>query len=67
MLDGLIMDITSQVDVQQKLQQAKEQADAATRAELDAACKRLIGAAEMGTLFKVLALAAPSIHQLAGL
>jgi signal transduction histidine kinase/ActR/RegA family two-component response regulator len=33
MLDGLIMDITSQVDVQQKLQQAKEQADAATRAK----------------------------------
>ncbi len=33
MLEGLIMDITSQVDVQQKLQQAKEQADAATRAK----------------------------------
>ncbi|QQZ30462.1 ABC transporter substrate-binding protein [Thiothrix subterranea] len=33
MLEGLIMDITSQVDVQQKLQQAKEQADTATRAK----------------------------------
>ncbi|WGZ93103.1 MAG: ATP-binding protein [Candidatus Thiothrix putei] len=33
MLEGLIMDITPQVDVQQKLQQAKEQADAATRAK----------------------------------
>lgn len=33
MLEGLIMDITSQVDAQQKLQQAKEQADAATRAK----------------------------------
>ncbi|OQX05980.1 MAG: hypothetical protein BWK73_32190 [Thiothrix lacustris] len=32
-LEGLIMDITSQIDVQQKLQQAKEQADAATRAK----------------------------------
>ena len=32
-LEGLIMDITAQVDVQQKLQQAKEQADAATRAK----------------------------------
>lgn len=33
MLEGLIMDITAQVDVQQKLQQAKEQADTATRAK----------------------------------
>ncbi len=33
LLEGLIMDITSQVDTQQKLQQAKEQADAATRAK----------------------------------
>jgi PAS domain S-box-containing protein len=33
LLEGLIMDITSQVDAQQKLQQAKEQADAATRAK----------------------------------
>ncbi|SEB13862.1 PAS domain S-box-containing protein [Thiothrix caldifontis] len=33
MLEGLIMDITTQVDTQQKLQQAKEQADAATRAK----------------------------------
>ncbi|OQX07955.1 MAG: hypothetical protein BWK73_26685 [Thiothrix lacustris] len=32
-LEGLIMDITSQVDVQQKLQQAKQQADTATRAK----------------------------------
>ncbi|WML90226.1 ABC transporter substrate-binding protein [Thiothrix lacustris] len=33
LLEGLIMDITSQIDAQQKLQQAKEQADAATRAK----------------------------------
>jgi PAS domain S-box-containing protein len=32
-LEGLIMDISSQVDARQKLQQAKEQADAATRAK----------------------------------
>lgn len=31
MLEGLIMDITSQVDTQQELRRAKEQADAATR------------------------------------
>ncbi|MDD5393043.1 MAG: ABC transporter substrate-binding protein [Thiothrix sp.] len=33
MLEGLIVDITSQVDTQQELQRAKEQADAATRAK----------------------------------
>jgi PAS domain S-box-containing protein len=33
LLEGLIMDITSQVDAQQKLQQAKAQADAAIRAK----------------------------------
>ncbi|MEB4591437.1 ABC transporter substrate-binding protein [Candidatus Thiothrix sp. Deng01] len=32
-LEGLIMDITPQVDTRQKLQQAKEKADAATRAK----------------------------------
>lgn len=32
-LEGLIMDISSQIDTQQKLQQAKDQADAATRAK----------------------------------
>ncbi|MBU0654181.1 MAG: ABC transporter substrate-binding protein [Gammaproteobacteria bacterium] len=32
-LEGLIMDITSQVDTRQKLQEAKEKADAATRAK----------------------------------
>lgn len=33
LLEGLITDITSQMDAQHKLQQAKEQADAATRAK----------------------------------
>lgn len=33
MLEGLVMDITSQVDTRQKLQQAKDQADAAIRAK----------------------------------
>ncbi len=32
-LEGLIMDISTQVDTQQKLRQAKDQADAATRAK----------------------------------
>jgi NADH dehydrogenase [ubiquinone] 1 alpha subcomplex assembly factor 7 len=45
----------------------KAKADAATRAEIDAARTRLIGAAGMGSLFKVLALASPDAPRPAGL
>jgi NADH dehydrogenase [ubiquinone] 1 alpha subcomplex assembly factor 7 len=44
----------------------KAKSDAGTRAEIDSACERLIGAAGMGSLFKVLALTAPDAPRPAG-
>ncbi len=45
----------------------KAKSDAAQCAEIDAALERLIGAQGMGSLFKVLALTAPTTPQPAGL
>ncbi len=44
----------------------KHKADATTRAAIDAGVDRLIGAGQMGTLFKVMAIAAPGARPLPG-
>jgi NADH dehydrogenase [ubiquinone] 1 alpha subcomplex assembly factor 7 len=64
---------TTQADFLQSLgiglraETLRAKSDAAQRAEIDAAFERLIGAQGMGSLFKVLALAAPGMPQPAGL
>jgi NADH dehydrogenase [ubiquinone] 1 alpha subcomplex assembly factor 7 len=53
--------------IEARAAQLQAAADETLRAEIAAARDRLIGEAEMGILFKVLALASPSVDQLAGL
>ena len=53
--------------IEPRAAQLQATADENIRAEITAARDRLIGAQEMGTLFKVLAFASPTLDQLAGI
>jgi NADH dehydrogenase [ubiquinone] 1 alpha subcomplex assembly factor 7 len=59
-------DFLTALGIDLRAEALKAKSDAATRAEIDAARTRLIGAAGMGSLFKVLALASPDAPQPAG-
>jgi NADH dehydrogenase [ubiquinone] 1 alpha subcomplex assembly factor 7 len=60
-------DFLRALGIETRATQLKATAAEALRAEIDMACNRLIDDVEMGKLFKVLAIAAPSIDQLAGI
>ena len=60
-------DFLRALGIEARAAQLQSGADTKTHAEIDMACKRLIGDAEMGKLFKALALGALALDQLAGL
>ena len=56
----------TQIGIRERATQLRAAADTHQTSDINAALTRLIGPAEMGTLFKILALSEPRLEQLAG-